>query len=83
MTTVLFISYDGMTDFLGQSQVIPYILGLRSHNYDFVIISAEKKINYNNDKNLISNLLIKHHIAWKPVCYFEKSTGTINIVGYF
>ncbi len=27
-TKVLYLSYDGMTDPLGQSQVIPYLVGL-------------------------------------------------------
>ena len=28
MAKILYISYDGMTDPLGQSQVIPYLVGL-------------------------------------------------------
>ena len=42
MTQVLYISYDGMTDPLGQSQVIPYIEGLSKLGYQFTLISFEK-----------------------------------------
>ena len=39
---VLFISYDGMTDPLGGSQVIPYLRGLAAHGHSITIVSAEK-----------------------------------------
>ena len=38
---ILYISYDGITDPLGQSQILPYIIGL-TKNYKFHIISFEK-----------------------------------------
>ena len=40
---ILFISYDGMTDPLGQSQVIPYLQGLSKHGYEIFLLSCEKK----------------------------------------
>ena len=40
---VLFIAYDGLTDPLGQSQIIPYLAGLSKANYQFTILSVEKK----------------------------------------
>jgi hypothetical protein len=40
---ILYITYDGLTDFLGQSQVLPYILGLEEKGYRFSILSFEKK----------------------------------------
>lgn len=39
---VLYLSYDGMTDQLGQSQVIPYLQGLSKEGYSFTLISFEK-----------------------------------------
>ena len=39
---VLYVSYDGMTDPLGQSQVLPYILGLNKKGYQFTLVSFEK-----------------------------------------
>ncbi len=68
MTKVLYISYDGMTDPLGQSQVIPYLSGLSKLGYEIHLISFEKpekkdKISY------IYDLLNKQSIVWHPLNY--------------
>lgn len=38
---VLYISYDGMTDPLGQSQVLPYLTGLSKSGYRFKLVPFE------------------------------------------
>ena len=38
----LFISYDGLSDPLGQSQILPYILSLSKNSKKIHIISFEK-----------------------------------------
>ena len=44
---VLYLSYDGMTDPLGQAQVIPYLQELSSkHGHTYTLISFEKKERY-------------------------------------
>ncbi len=40
---VLYLSYDGMTDPLGQSQVLPYNKGLSKKGVYFHLISFEKQ----------------------------------------
>ena len=35
MARVLYISYDGMAEQLGQSQVLPYVHGLAARDYVF------------------------------------------------
>ena len=70
--TVLYISYDGMTDNLGQSQVIPYLSGLSKHGYDITILSFEKKLNYAENKEKIAKLLSDNAIAWNPISYTAK-----------
>ena len=35
MHKVLYITYDGLTDALGQSQVLPYLVGLAEQQFDF------------------------------------------------
>lgn len=66
---VLYISYDGMTDPLGESQVIPYLTSLSEKGVEFTILSAEKKKNFLKRKNKISNLLHKNNIRWEPISY--------------
>ena len=40
--TVLYLSYDGALDPLGQSQVVPYVIGLASLGFRMRLISFEK-----------------------------------------
>lgn len=66
--SVLYISYDGMTDPLGQSQVLPYLTKL-SEEYDIHILSAEKEENYKLRKNVIEQICAEHNINWHPINY--------------
>lgn len=63
---VLYISYDGMTDPLGQSQVIPYLQGLSKFGYQFTIISFEKKDRLKKNGEYIRSLLDASGIKWEP-----------------
>lgn len=42
MTDVLYITHNGITDHIGQSQIAPYNLGLAERGYRIHIVSAEK-----------------------------------------
>lgn len=66
---VLYLSYDGMTDPLGQSQVIPYLAGLSKAGYHFHLVSFEKKVNYDSEHLVVANLLREHNITWHPISY--------------
>ena len=61
-----------MTDQLGQSQVIPYLIGLSEKGYQIHIISAEKKQNYINFEFNIRQLLDNHNISWSFIKYTKK-----------
>ena len=39
---VLYVSYDGVLDPLGSSQVVPYVAGLAGHGFSPTLISFEK-----------------------------------------
>ena len=54
---VLYISYDGMTDPLGQSQVLPYLLELCKAGYSFTILSFEKKQRFQREASIIRNII--------------------------
>jgi glycosyltransferase involved in cell wall biosynthesis len=69
---VLFISWDGMTDSLGQSQVLPYLIGLTNNNYEFHIISPEKPEAYIKGKEVIEKLIAPYKITWHPLTYLDK-----------
>ncbi len=69
---ILFISYDGMTDPLGQSQVIPYLKGLSKKGYSIFLLSCEKKIAYNQNKEGAEKLFIGFDIKWFPIRYSKR-----------
>ncbi len=67
---VVFLSYDGITDPLGQSQILPYLFGLSSNkNYKITIVSFEKTNNYLQNKDVILNKLEKNNVDWTPLKY--------------
>ena len=40
---ILYITYDGLQDPLGQSQIVPYLKGLHQKGYSYSVISFEKE----------------------------------------
>lgn len=69
MKRILYISYDGMTDQLGQSQVIPYIKELTKNGYQFTILSVEKKERLEQSGAMIRALLEKAGIEWTTMTF--------------
>ncbi|MCW5907968.1 MAG: glycosyltransferase [Chitinophagales bacterium] len=67
--SVLYISYDGLTDPLGQSQVLSYLEKLAVEGYDIHILSYEKPQVFEEKKNEISVRTTKAHIQWHPLPY--------------
>ena len=69
---VLYVSYDGMTDNLGQSQVIPYLQKLSEQGFAIHIISCEKSQMFEKRQNVIRKLLSASGIVWHPIPYTSK-----------
>ncbi len=69
MKNVLYISYDGMTDSLGRSQVLPYLCGLSEQGYAVTLISAEKPEAYETGKSAVERIVADSKIDWPPVGY--------------
>jgi glycosyltransferase involved in cell wall biosynthesis len=68
---VLYLSPDGLTDFLGQSQILPYVCGL-TKNYAFTIVSFEKPGKFEREGSQIASLCSKSDIQWVPLTYHNK-----------
>lgn len=68
-----------MTDPLGQSQVLPYLVGLSKMGYSFHIVSFEKKEKYGVKCEDIFALCRTHGIQWHPIGYtkYPKIFSTI------
>jgi glycosyltransferase involved in cell wall biosynthesis len=69
---VLYISYDGLTDPLGQSQVLPYVSFLSKHGYRFTILSFEKKDRFNKERHIIEAIAKDSNIDWVPLTFTAK-----------
>lgn len=69
---VLYISYDGLTDALGQSQVLPYLINLARLKYEITILSTEKEDNFLKNKLLISKICSDNGIKWEYISYTKK-----------
>ncbi len=76
---ILFLSYDGMTDPLGQSQVIPYLKGLTEYGYRFTLLSCDKLENYTANKNEVEAILKDYPIKWISLPY-HKSPPVLSSV---
>jgi UDP-N-acetylglucosamine:LPS N-acetylglucosamine transferase len=70
--SVLFISIDGLTDALGQSQILPYMIDLSKKGFHIHILSQEKKNKYNINHSELEVLLKSYQIEWSYVL-FKKS----------
>lgn len=66
---ILYISYDGMTDPLGQSQVLPYLVGLSNDSIKIFLVSCEKKERFAAQKSTIVEITSKAGIQWIPLSY--------------
>lgn len=69
---ILYLTYDGLTDPLGKSQILPYVKGLnKNEKFKFTIISFEKK-QYDHLKKSTRTELLKNDIAWISLNYSKK-----------
>lgn len=69
---ILYLSYDGMTDPLGQSQVLPYLAGLSRKGYRISLVSFEKKDKYRKWDAPIREMCAAENISWYP-CRYTKA----------
>ena len=77
---ILFISYDGMTDPLGQSQVIPYLQGLSNNGFTIFLLSCEKKNAFEKNKSIVEKILWGYNIQWTAIGYTKKPAVLSTLV---
>ncbi len=69
MKKVLYITYDGLTDSLGQSQVLAYLKKFDPAKISVHIISYEKKENYETNKADIQRQIDASTLVWHKLKY--------------
>lgn len=60
-----------MTDPLGESQVIPYLISLSKYGYEFTILSCDKPDRFKKNKTNITELLKPFSIKWVSIPYHK------------
>lgn len=80
---ILFISYDGMTDPLGQSQVIPYLAGLSKSGYHFTILSCDKPEKYKKHKSEVELLIKDIPVNWVSLPYHKKPPVISSVYDFY
>src|SRR4051794_7001979 len=78
----LYISYDGMTDPLGGSQVPPYLQGLSQRGHEITLLSCEKPARMAAEGPAVRAICDAAGIDWQPVAYHKSPpilSGMIDV----
>jgi glycosyltransferase involved in cell wall biosynthesis len=80
--TSLYISYDGLLEPLGQSQVLPYVEGLVDTGIAFIVLTFEKPADLARtaDVTRLRERLAKRDIRWVPLRYHK--TPSVPATGW-
>lgn len=66
---VLYLSFDGLTDPLGRSQILPYLMGLAELGHRIRVISLEKPGAFAKDAASVRETCSRAGIGWSPRPY--------------
>lgn len=79
---IIYITFNGISEALGQSQVLPYLEGLSKNNVNFYLVSLEKNI---KEAERFSKRLKDSGIIWYKLKYFRfyKIGMAINVLQCF
>jgi glycosyltransferase involved in cell wall biosynthesis len=80
MRNILYISYDGLTDALGQSQILAYVKRLSKQGNRIVILSYEKAELFKKDGEKIREMVEESGLTWKPLKYTKKPPVLSTVV---
>ncbi len=69
MRQILYITYDGLTDPLGQSQILAYLKRLSALGNNIVILSFEKEERYGKIKDEVLAIVTENNLIWIPISY--------------
>lgn len=80
---VLYLSYDGLTDPLGQSQILPYLKGLAKLGYDIDIITFEKAAFYQKFGQQVSQQCVSAKIGYFPQRYYKNPPVLSTLINIY
>ncbi|MDW8135145.1 MAG: glycosyltransferase, partial [Bacteroidia bacterium] len=70
---VLYLSYDGLLDPLGRSQILPYIERLQDKlEVSFYLLTFEKRERWRKEGRTMQEYLKQRHISWYPLSFTQR-----------
>lgn len=69
---VLYITYDGLTDPLGRSQVLPYLVGLAGRGHRITVLSCEKPARLASGAATVRRICADAGIGWRHLPYLNR-----------
>ena len=76
---VLYLTYDGLLDPLGQSQILPYMEGLARAGYDITVISFEKPDRYRAQGESLRRRCDQSGIRWHGLRYHKRWSSAATL----
>ena len=79
---VIYLSFDGMTDPLGRSQVLPYLAGLSGRGHRLRLVSLEKPAAFDRGWTTADAICRSAGIEWWPLPYRSRppiASGIANL----
>lgn len=73
LLSTLFITYNGLLDPLGGSQILPYLISIASHPRELHVISFEKPERFANGADALSTELSRRGIDWHPLQFTSRA----------
>lgn len=77
----LYITFDGLSDPLGQSQILPYLCGIADKGFHITILSCEKRNRLEKENAAIRELIKNLPIVWHYILYNEEG-GFLSRLNY-
>ena len=71
--SVLYITYDGLLDPLGASQILPYVEGIAAHPRNVHILSFEKPFRLAAGRTDLERRLARLGITWRPLKFTSRA----------
>jgi len=68
----LYLTYDGLTDQLGRSQILPYLEGLAARGHRITVVSCEKPDRLQADGERVRAMCAQAGIEWQPLRYHKR-----------
>tara|TARA_A100001011_G_C14321259_1_gene850782 strand:- start:6202 stop:7404 length:1203 start_codon:yes stop_codon:yes gene_type:complete len=80
MKKTLFVSFDGLADPLGQSQIVPYINYISKLNHKMYVLSVEKKNRLQTYNNIVDNNLKNKNIIFKNLLFSKNKNKLSRVI---